>query len=356
MKKQRDSTAPARARPYPLPDPPVQDPSQWTEAKLVHYGLPHRPNAREHPEAARLWHETFGRVLRFLQFAPGNADAVQRTRLVQTDALGGEPALPEPPSSAEAVAPAGHLVDSLNWSGACLNATEGRSFRQISGRWTVPTLRVPAGQVEPSYECSCWIGLDGQRRYLNSTLPQCGTDHVLVTGVNGPTITCSAWVQWWAPRDSSATPVTIAGFDVNPGDQIRAVLTVLDAHNVLCNLINDSSQPPTMVAVQITAPTIVGQSGQYSVTGATAEWVMERPAVIDDPARLQPFPDYGATNFTDCVAEDVLPNATSPALRTLATSRYIRMYEARHNPERTAFISLPHRVADRAFQVSYGDT
>jgi len=356
MKKQRDSTAATRTRSYPLPDPPTQNPSQWTEAKLARYGLPPRPDAVARPEAARLWHETFGRSMHFLQFAPGDDDGVQRTRLVQTDALGGEPALPEPPSSVGVIASAGHLVDSLNWSGACLNATEGRIFRQVSGRWTVPTLHPPPGQAEPSYECSCWIGLDGQRRYLNSTLPQCGTDHVLLTGANGSTMACSAWVQWWAPRDSTATPVTIAGFAVNPGDQISAVLTVLDPHTVLCNLINDSTQPPTMVPVQIIAPTIPGRSAQYSVTGATAEWVMERPAVIEDPNELQPFPDYGTANFTDCVAEEVLPNATSPVLRTLATGRYIRMYEVRHNPERTAFISLPHRVADRAFQVSYGDS
>jgi Peptidase A4 family len=356
MTKQRLSTAAERTRRYPVPSPPVQDPSKWTDDKITEYGLPARPNADDQPAAARLWLETFGRTLRFLEFAAGAQDEVQRTRLVQIDALGGEPALPEPPSSDAVVASAGHFEDSLNWSGAFLNATLGRTFRQIHGRWTVPTLQPPPGQTAPSYECSCWIGLDGQRRYVNATLPQCGTDHVLEVGGTGMTMSCHAWIQWWAPNDPSTTPVPVAGFPVNPGDRIRAVLTVLDSSNVLCNLINDSTHPPTIVPVTVTAPTIPGQGmTQYKISGATAEWVMERPAVIDHPDQLQPFPNYGTTIFTGCVADEAHSGGSSPILRTLATSRFIRMYEVRFNPQRTAFISMPHRIADSAFRVNYGD-
>jgi Peptidase A4 family len=354
MTKRRDITAAERTHRYPLPNPPIQDPSRWTDDEIAKYGLPPRPKAGARPEAARLWLETFGRTLRFLEFTAANQDEVQRMRLVQVDALGGEPALPEP--SDALVASAGHFENSLNWSGAFLNATLGRTFRQIHGSWTVPTLQPPPGQAAPAYECSCWIGLDGQRRYVNATLPQCGTDHVLNMGPNGMAISCHAWIQWWAPNDSSATPVPVAGFPVNPGDHIRAVLTVLDPSTVLCNLINDTTQPPTVVPVKVTAPTIPGQGTLYTISGATAEWVMERPAIIDHPDELQPFPDYGTTNFTGCVADEALADGTSPILRTLATSRFIRMYEVRLNPQRTAFISMPHRVANSAFRVSYGDT
>ena len=74
----------------------------------------------------------------------------------------------------------GRRESSLNWSGAYVTPRNGRQFTEVHGRWEVPAVAVPSGTSgSPEFRSSIWIGLDGQRRYFDSSLPQIGTAQVL---------------------------------------------------------------------------------------------------------------------------------------------------------------------------------
>ena len=80
------------------------------------------------------------------------------------------------------LASASRFEASPNWAGAYITANEGLRFAQLYGFWKVPLKSGSgaAGQFPPSdpalpYKVAAWIGLDGQRDYVNSSLPQIGT-------------------------------------------------------------------------------------------------------------------------------------------------------------------------------------
>ena len=111
---------------------------------------------------------------------------------------------------------------------------------QIWGVWTVsgtsgpPARASTRGRPDLPYVCSNWIGLDGQRRYLDSSLPQIGTASTLQH--DGPPIT-EAWTQWWARGNTGTVPLPI-GLTVAPGDEVLSVLTALDPQTVVFVMVN----------------------------------------------------------------------------------------------------------------------
>jgi hypothetical protein len=241
-------------------------------------------------------------------------------------------------------------------------------FAQVWGQWTVPTPHPPPGATVPEgYQCSTWIGLDGQRRYRNSSLPQIGTRQAVTVAADGTqSYMTDAWVQWWDQYDKKSEPVPIHDFPVDHGNIISCVLTVLDEHHVLLNIVNQSTKPPTFTPIKADAPTPAGSRLPLSISGATAEWIMERPAIPepDTPDNsCQPYtsdnlyllPDYGSMDFVGCYAVEAFEGDVSPVEQTLKTPRFIRMYEVRPNPQRTAYISMPMRIDDTSFRVAYGD-
>jgi hypothetical protein len=84
---------------------------------------------------------------------------------------------------------------SPNWSGAYITPKRSRMFTEVHGSWQVPTPSPPVdGKGSPpadgDYRSSAWIGLDGQRRYLNSSLPQIGTSQFVKVVDDQPTPDC----------------------------------------------------------------------------------------------------------------------------------------------------------------------
>jgi hypothetical protein len=99
------------------------------------------------------------------------------------------------------------------------------------------------------------------------------------------------------------------------------------------------------------------------IAGATAEWIVERPAIprIDPPRgplTYYYFPDYGSTEFDCCVAVegngvDIFSLfAGSP--QELQGARRIRMFDVLTDPQRTAFISMPRKLNDTTVGLKYG--
>jgi peptidase A4-like protein len=331
---------------FPVPGESF-DPSAASQALLRRYGLPPRPDPDRQPFLRQTWNRGFGAPLMLQEFR-FSEDLVQETayrlQLRRADEL---PFVET------------RFETSSNWSGAYITANRNRQFLQIWGVWAIPdNLMLPPGPFQgptgTDYVCSNWIGLDGQRLYFDSSLPQIGT--VSTLQANGAT-TAQAWTQWWARGIANTAPLPL-GLAVAPGDQVLSVLTALDTQTVIFVMVNLSTM--TSMAVMGTAPTVTlpdGTNATPDIAGATAEWIVERPAIPGQPTRFN-FPDYGHTEFDLCVAvegEDVDIFSLFGGLpQELQGARRIRMFDVLFNPTRTAFISMPSKLNDTAVSVSYG--
>ncbi len=350
----------ARFLPLGLPESPNYNPSEADPETLKRIGLPPRPDSSQ-PELYSRWMATFGRELAFVPFT------------LSVDAVLGADYRPffrrNSYGSAIPFSAGGRIRASQNWSGAFVEPQAGRTFVQVWGRFTVPTAKPPLGAALPApgstneYECATWIGLDGQRRYRNSSLPQIGTLQAVTVDSNGSeTLVTEAWVQWWA-RDDDGTvngigpvPIPTASFPVAPTNDIACVMTLLNEHFVLFNIVNLSETPPKMMAIIGEAPTVTLPGGaklKYSVTGATAEWIMECPTILGSNV-LRKFAAYAPVNFIDCFAVEAFKQAAPAVVRALESPRFIRMYEIKPNPPRIAITSMPSRIDNTSFKVAYG--
>lgn len=250
--------------------------------------------------------------------------------------------------------PAGRGEGSSNWSGAYISPRDGEMFTEIHSIWRVPRpkARPDAGPNE-RFESSTWIGLDGQRRYFNSSLPQIGTAQHVQLNNGVPTVTCSSWVQWWA-RDTDIA-VLDAGVAVAPDDEIACSIVVdspVSAKFTMRNL--TSGAPAILMQVQSPFATPPGGSAdvQIRISGATAEWVTERPINPVDHVAYR-LPDYGSVLFADCHAVSATGPLQPGRERDLSGARLITMYETRREPSRTAKISIPQWVDETYTATSY---
>jgi hypothetical protein len=210
------------------------------------------------------------------------------------------------------------------------------------------------GPPDIPYVCANWIGLDGQRLYLDSSLPQMGT--VSIRQPDGTT-TAQSWMQWWARGVANSAPVPI-GLAVNPGNQVFCVLTAWDPQTVIGVMVNLSTGTGTVA--KGTSPTVTlpdGSMVQPDIAGSTAEWIMERPRVVDQTT-IYNFPDYGETEFDFCVAVESdhvdIFSLFNGIPQQLQGARRIRMFQMLTDPARTTFISMPRKLNDTAIRVKYG--
>lgn len=224
---------------------------------------------------------------------------------------------------------------SVNWSGGYITPRGGHSFVSVMAEWTIPTVVPPPGGTEPEYRSSTWIGLDGQRSYLDSSLPQIGTGQRCTSGA-AATAEYGAWFQWWA-RGQVTEEVPLA-LPVCPGDVISAIITVFDETSVICNIRN-VTRDITLEAFRAFAP------GPCRISGATAEWIMERPSPPkSDGWEAYELPLYTPFAFTACIAETRAPGSTALHDRDLEGARLIRMYAIDANPTRIRTVSTARRV------------
>jgi hypothetical protein len=89
-----------------------------------------------------------------------------------------------------------------------------------------------------------------------------------------------------------------------------------------------------------------------AVSGATAEWIMERPTHLFSD-RLYPLPDYGTVHFRDCLAVAAHDPGAHGHEQTLPGAKLIKMYEVREHPHRTAFISVAKRTGDQGIETEF---
>jgi hypothetical protein len=242
-----------------------------------------------------------------------------------------------------------------NWSGAYIEPRNDTVFSEVSAHWTVPDLStVPKPNV--THSSSIWVGLDGQRLYFNSSLPQIGTTQAIDKNGN---IDYHAWYQWWERGRTNQKPRKVKAFSITAGDQIFSHVQTVNATHVIVSIAK-LNPPVQFWSRKRRAPTYL--AGPYSndrprISGATAQWVVERP-MQPNSDDLFPLVDYGRVHFRRCWASVAPePGAPSVGYQTLDGARFIRMYDRRDNPARTAMISSPLRrlTTDRpqTFKVAY---
>lgn len=223
---------------------------------------------------------------------------------------------------------------SSNWSGAYVAPRSGRSIVSVMANWVVPAVTAPTGGVATEYRSSTWIGLDGQRSYKDSTLPQIGTSQFWVTATGAAIY--GSWYQWWA-RGQHVPPVPL-NLPVSPGDEISAIITVLDSSTVRFNIKN-VSLGLILQAFDVDAPP------GYTVSGGTAEWIMERPSPLEmDGWTPYELPAYQPFSFTGCIAEAKASADTTATPIDLELARLIRMYEIVQSPRSIRTISSAKKV------------
>jgi len=342
----------ARFHGFPVPDVTI-NPATATLDELRNFGLPPKPNSRASPLLQRVWHQAFAQVLRLQAFKvePALIEATQ-FRLFEK-------------AVAKASFDGFNYEVSSNWSGAYITANRDKRFLQLWGTWNIPgDLQLPpAGFQGPSnipYMCANWIGLDGQRRYLDSSLPQMGTVSILQPD---GTTTADSWIQWWARGSGNTAPVPL-GLSVAPGDTVACVLTAESSTSVRAVMVNLSTFPPTAASIVMVAPMVTlpdGSTVQPEIAGATAEWIVERPKVPPQPNQAPNrynFPNYGQSGFDFCVAVEGnrvdIASLFTGVPQDLTGARRIRMFEVLENPARTQYISMVNKLDNLTLQTKYG--
>jgi hypothetical protein len=307
------------------------DPMAASQDDLVTLGFPRRPDQVRQPAEYAFWQKMFMPPLVF--------------DVLEINAL---PYLVAPRSAF--VAQFVPQASSLNWSGASITPRDGTVFSSAWASFQVPTVNVPSGGTAQKYRSSTWIGFDGQRRYYMSTLPQFGTAQN-IDMVNGvPTRSYFAWWQWWAREVTGAAyPVKLTAPEIHPGDLIMLYMQVAADRGGVAFLIKNVT---TGRAVNFFQGPPVGVAVPFKVSGATAEWVMERSADPPDPTPLE-LPDYGTVDFHDCGASAINPKTGATVERSLSAAQLINMYVVRETPDRIVKNSIAKRISTTEFLTEY---
>ena len=331
-----------RAAPH---TPPVDfNPLTASDEELSGFAIMPRPDRASDPVGYQYWLRLFGAPATFV--VPQGQEVQARFLLRPTS----------PSQKLLSINGASRYQTSRNWSGAYIVPTDATKFVLVAGQWTIPKLAPPSVSQEPGtneYVCSTWVGLDGQRRYLNSSLPQAGTMQTLTVDGESQQTSAIAFFQWW-DVETGGTFLHLTGLPVKPGDEMVCAVWAQSATRAIGYLRNDSTRQ--MAIVSASAPFVaLGKNPpvELMISGGTAEWVLERPMVFGESS-LYAFPNFGTTTFT-CWAGAARSSGSPQVWHDLRQARFIRLYEARNSRLHTAFLSMPAKLrGDDQVEVHYG--
>lgn len=323
--------------------PAAFDPLKASAAELLQYGFSLMPDPAIARDRHASWMRLFSQKLSFVEadFAMLPLPELQKPGRRRQTVINGRP-----------------REKSLNWCGAYVTAKGGRTFSEVHADWKVPQPEPPTqpgsgGALDGEYRSSTWIGFDGQRRYLNSSLPQIGTAQEVVV-VNGlPTRKIYAWVQWWV-SDHQSLPVVLSSLPINAGDEITCSMVAMDRTTVRFYIKNQTTGY-CVAPFEQSAPLFHPPDGrapvQLEVSGATAQWIMERPSALTAGHQLFELPDYGTVAFSNCYA--VSSSHGKERAEGLSSARFINMRAIRKRPHRSAIVSKSTREEIQKFTASY---
>ncbi len=305
------------------------DPGKATPGQLEAYGLPQTPDPQKQPALNRAWRRMFQSPL----------DWVEPKRVQAPFKLFRAPQVETMFDIAST-----RIEDSGNWAGAAIVPDSDNQFVQVFGEWTVPLPSVPplGPPSQTTYRNALWIGLDGDRRYFNSSMPQVGTQQEVTHDAAGnDTTNYYAWFQWWL-RGEPSNVIMLTGLHVEAGLEMMGLVWAFDATDVLV-LFRNFGTFNQITGFTASAPPDPISNIQPKVSGATAEWILERPA-LQGSNGLEPFASYLPTEFRNCVAGVAGGPGLPTSEKALIAPRFKRMFERIGSlPSRTRIISVPVR-------------
>jgi hypothetical protein len=146
---------------------------------------------------------------------------------------------------------------SLNWSGYA--ATSHKKFNYVHATFVQPAVTCP-GKPGPQYT-SNWAGLDG---YTTGTVEQDGT----FAFCGGKQHTTPHYVAWYELFPAASIPV----YRVHPGDTMSATVRYTNGKFVLT------------IADLTSGKSVTHTAACSTCQRASAEWIVERPAVCTNSA------------------------------------------------------------------------
>ena len=197
-----------------------------------------------------------------------------------------------------------------NWSGYAIT---GSTYNQISGQWTVPSVKASSGNTYSS----SWIGIDG---FNDSDLIQTGTEQDYVNGH-------AQYDAWWEILPAAET--VIPNMVVEPGDEMTA------------NIQNEGNGEWKITLTDVTENETFTTTQAYSGPASSAEWIQEAPEVNGSIAKLA---NYGETTFDNGLVNNGNPGLTS------SDGGYMVQ-----NGKTVSIPSVPDSDTD-GFNVAYGST
>jgi Peptidase A4 family len=143
---------------------------------------------------------------------------------------------------------------SLNWSGYA--ATSGKKFNYVHSTFVQPAITCPGVKNEWT---SNWVGLDG---FNDATVEQDGT----FAHCGGPQSTTPVYKAWYEMYPAGSVNV----FSVHPGDVIDTAVSYAGGQFTLT------------VSDLTTGKTATNVAACASCQRASAEWIIERPALCNN--------------------------------------------------------------------------
>jgi Peptidase A4 family len=164
---------------------------------------------------------------------------------------------------------------SLNWSGYAV--TGKKPYNYVTSSWVEPTITCPGVADQWSSE---WVGLDG---YNDQTVEQEGTS----AWCGGSGHTTPKYEAWYEMFPAGSVNV----FAVHPGDIIDATTSYSDSTGDFTLTVSDLSTGKSSSTTTTCA----------SCTRASAEWIIERPALCNSSFTkcfITELADFGTSTMT----------------------------------------------------------
>jgi len=184
-------------------------------------------------------------------------------------------------------------AQSINWSGYVASESGTSMVSRVSGDWTIPKIQcLPAPYENQDAFTVNWVGIDG---FNNQTVEQLGTGAQCYAGVEYYFVFYEMYPA--GTVEEGTTACISSNVDCpQPGDRISASVSVTAAGSGENNYnlaLTDHTRPAESFSV-------MKQCATATCMDTSAEWIVERPAVVPPPpapVQVLPLVDFTRTAF-----------------------------------------------------------
>jgi hypothetical protein len=254
----------------PATPPATFNPLSASDAELLQFGFPHRPDAAVDPAGYQLWAKAMSALKKRI---------IPELRVKTIQHRPNMPAQAEQP----AFAAANTVAQSSNWSGYVDTNTLTKfnaksSFSTITAEYVVPNVSNASCDNGWDY-ASEWVGIDG---WSNGDVLQAGSDSDAYCSGPLTGVSYYAWFEWFPNYETQIT-----NLPVESGDDMYVEVQATSATTGMVFI--ENLNLGIGGSINMTAP-----SGTKLI-GSSAEWIVERPGVNGSLATL---PNYTADYFS----------------------------------------------------------